>query len=182
MPHPKMRVRIYAIVAMLGLAALALPLSADARVRVSVGIGVPVLPRARRACSPAGGGLPRARGCGAASRGRGPATGGVRWSPRDRREILRAPASPLAPSPPSPLAPLVRLPRAPPALPCRTGQEGLCFWECYLLTGCEHLSGQFIVQSFPAIASVSRPCSALPVCIWSYYPPLPPPMASVICV
>ncbi len=44
MQHPKMRVRICAIVAMVGLAALALPLSADARVRVSVGIGVPVYP------------------------------------------------------------------------------------------------------------------------------------------
>jgi hypothetical protein len=44
MQHTQKLVRLFALLAVVGLAALALPRSADAGVRVSVGIGVPVYP------------------------------------------------------------------------------------------------------------------------------------------
>ena len=44
MQHTQKLVRLFALLAVVGLPALALPLAADAGVRVSVGIGVPVYP------------------------------------------------------------------------------------------------------------------------------------------
>src|SRR5262249_27305993 len=44
MPHTTKLVRLFALLAVVGLATLALPRSVDAGVRVSVGIGVPVSP------------------------------------------------------------------------------------------------------------------------------------------
>ena len=44
MQHTQKLVRLFALLAVVGLAALALPRSADAGVRVAVGLGVPVYP------------------------------------------------------------------------------------------------------------------------------------------
>src|SRR4029453_1239964 len=78
MQHTQKFVRLLALLAVVGLAALALPLSADAGVRVSVVIGVPVYPPPVVVAPPPAVVYPRPGGCGAASRGRGSATGGVR--------------------------------------------------------------------------------------------------------
>ncbi len=133
MQHTTKLVRLFALLAVVGLAALALPLSADAGVRVSVGIGVPVYPPPVVVAPPPAVVYP-------APVVRGSATGGVRRSPRERRgilsRILRTPASPLAPSPPSPLAPLVRgmLPSVHAALPGRGTRKGFFFlgWQTEL--------------------------------------------------